>query len=106
MLSEIMLKRLSQYTLNRTVIFLEDLGLGEKRIAEMLAPVSIRRLTLCFFDSKYNPGLPCFYSGHRNLCGRPRDLSLGGRLWPWFPWEPGTECLPVFSTINGAGSQR
>jgi hypothetical protein len=31
-----------------TVIFLEDLGPGEKGIAEMLAPVSIRRLTLCF----------------------------------------------------------
>jgi hypothetical protein len=32
----------------RTVIFLEDLGPGEKEIAEMLAPVSIRRLTFCF----------------------------------------------------------
>jgi hypothetical protein len=32
----------------RTVIILEDLGLGEKGIAEMLAPVLIRRLTLCF----------------------------------------------------------
>jgi hypothetical protein len=31
----------------RTVIFLEDLGLGEKGIAEMLAPVLKRRLTLC-----------------------------------------------------------
>jgi hypothetical protein len=32
----------------RTVIFLEDLGPGEKGITEILAPVSIRRLTLCF----------------------------------------------------------
>jgi hypothetical protein len=31
----------------QTIIFLEDLGPGEKVIAEMLAPVSIRRLTLC-----------------------------------------------------------
>jgi hypothetical protein len=31
----------------QTVIFLEDLGPGEKGIAEMLAPVLIRRLTLC-----------------------------------------------------------
>jgi hypothetical protein len=31
----------------QTVIFLEDLGLGEKGITEMLAPVLIRRLTLC-----------------------------------------------------------
>jgi hypothetical protein len=31
----------------QTVIFLEDLGLEEKGIAEMLAPVLIRRLTLC-----------------------------------------------------------
>jgi hypothetical protein len=29
-------------------IFLEDLGLGEKGTAEMLSPVSIRRLTLYF----------------------------------------------------------
>jgi hypothetical protein len=29
----------------QTVIFLEDLGLAEKGIAEILAPVSIRRLT-------------------------------------------------------------
>jgi hypothetical protein len=27
---------------------LENLGLGEKGVVEMLAPVSIRRLTLCF----------------------------------------------------------
>jgi hypothetical protein len=27
---------------------LEDLGLGEKGIAEMLAPVLIRKLNLCF----------------------------------------------------------
>jgi hypothetical protein len=32
----------------QTVIFLKDLGPGEKRIAEMLTSVSIRRLTLCF----------------------------------------------------------
>jgi hypothetical protein len=32
--------------MSRTVTFLEDLGPGEKGIAEMLAPVSIRRLTL------------------------------------------------------------
>jgi hypothetical protein len=32
----------------QTVIFLEDLSLGEKGVAEMLAPVLIRRLILCF----------------------------------------------------------
>jgi hypothetical protein len=32
----------------QTVIFLEDLGPGEKEIAEMMAPVSIRRLTILF----------------------------------------------------------
>jgi hypothetical protein len=32
----------------RTVIFLEDLSPGEKGTAEMLAPVSIRRLILWF----------------------------------------------------------
>jgi hypothetical protein len=30
-----------------TVIFLEDMGTGEKGIAEMPSPVLIRRLTLC-----------------------------------------------------------
>jgi hypothetical protein len=30
----------------QTVIFLEDLGPGEKGIAEMLAPVLVRKLTL------------------------------------------------------------
>jgi hypothetical protein len=34
----------------RTVIFLEYLGLGEKRIVEMLAPVSIRRADLVLFN--------------------------------------------------------
>jgi hypothetical protein len=33
----------------QTVIFLEDLGPGEKGIAEMMAPALIRRLTLCFY---------------------------------------------------------
>jgi hypothetical protein len=32
--------------MTQTVIFLEDLGLGEKGMAEMLAPV-LMRLTLC-----------------------------------------------------------
>jgi hypothetical protein len=31
----------------QTVIFLEDLGPGEKGIAGILVPVLIRRLTLC-----------------------------------------------------------
>jgi hypothetical protein len=32
----------------QTTIFLEDLGPGEKEIAEMLASILIRRLNLCF----------------------------------------------------------
>jgi hypothetical protein len=44
----------------RTVIFLEGLGLGEKGIAEMLAPVSIRRLTLCFSIVSKTRGSPAF----------------------------------------------
>jgi hypothetical protein len=79
----------------RTVIFLEDLGLGEKRIAEMLAPISIRRLTLSFLIVNTTRGSPAFYGGHRGLCGRPWDPSLG------VPWEPGTVCLPMFSLTNG-----
>jgi hypothetical protein len=62
----------------RTVIFLEYLSPGEKGIAEMLAPVSIRRLlTLCF--SIVSPGFLCFYGDHRSLNGKPWHLSLGGR---------------------------
>jgi hypothetical protein len=84
----------------RTVIYLEDLGLGEKGIAEMLAPVSIRRLTLCLTWG--SPALWCLQS----LDERPRDPSLGGRFWPQFSGALGTVCLPVFSPTNGAGSWR
>jgi hypothetical protein len=48
----------------QTVIFLEDLGPEEKGISEMLAP------DLVLFNSKYNLGLPCFYSGYRSLDGK------------------------------------
>jgi hypothetical protein len=85
---------------------LEDLGPGEKGIAEMLAPVSIRRLALFFLIMSITLRDPRFYGGHRSLDGRPQDPSLGGRLWPQFPGEPGTVCLPMFSLTNGAGSQR
>jgi hypothetical protein len=44
----------------QTVIFLEDLGPGEKGIAEMLAPVLIRRLTLCFLIVSITQGSPAF----------------------------------------------
>jgi hypothetical protein len=44
----------------RTVIFLEDLGRGEKGIAEMLALVLIRRLTLCFSIMSKAQGSPDF----------------------------------------------
>jgi hypothetical protein len=44
----------------QTVIFLEDLGLAEKGIAEMLAPVSIRRLTLCFSIVRKTRDSPAF----------------------------------------------
>jgi hypothetical protein len=42
------------------VIFLEDLGPREKGIAEMLAPVLIRRLTLCFLIMHKTWGSPAF----------------------------------------------
>jgi hypothetical protein len=44
----------------QTVIFLEVLGPGEKGIAEMLAPVSVRRLTLCFLIVSITRGSPAF----------------------------------------------
>jgi hypothetical protein len=44
----------------QTVIFLEDLGMGEKGIAEMLAAVLIRRLTLCFLIMSKTRGSPAF----------------------------------------------
>jgi hypothetical protein len=85
-----------------TVIFLEDLGVGEKGIAEMLAPVLIRRLTFVLFSSKYHLGPLWFHGGHRSLDGRPQNPSLGGRLWPWFPRELRIVCLPVISLADGA----
>jgi hypothetical protein len=44
----------------QTVIFLEDLGPREKGIAEMLASVSIRKLTLCFSIMSKTWGSPAF----------------------------------------------
>jgi hypothetical protein len=44
----------------QTVIFLEDLGPGEKGVAEMLAPVLIRRLTLCFLTVSITQGSSAF----------------------------------------------
>jgi hypothetical protein len=54
----------------QTVIFLEDLGPGEKEIAEMLAPVSIRRLTLCFSSVSETWDSPPFMV--------VRDACMGG----------------------------
>jgi hypothetical protein len=45
----------------QTVIFLEDQGPGEKGLSEKLTPVSVRRLTLCFFMVNTTQG---FYSGY------------------------------------------
>jgi hypothetical protein len=56
----------------RTVIFLEDLGPGEKGIAEMLAPVSIRRLTLCFSTVSKTWGSPAFMLVTGPCMGGPR----------------------------------
>jgi hypothetical protein len=81
----------------QTVIFLEDLGLGEKGIAEMLAPVSIRRLTLCFSIVSKTRGSPAF------MVSQEPGSEVPG---PIIRWEPGTVCLPLFSPKNGAGSQR
>jgi hypothetical protein len=44
----------------QTVIFFEDLGPVEKGRAEMLAPVSVRRLTLCFSIMSKTRGSPDF----------------------------------------------
>jgi hypothetical protein len=56
----------------RTVIFLEDLGLGEKGIADMLAPVSIRRLTLSFSIVSIARGSSAFMVATRTWMGGPR----------------------------------
>jgi hypothetical protein len=90
----------------QTIIFLEDLGLGEKGIAEMLAPVLIRRLTLCFSIVSINQGSYAFMVVTGAWMGRPWDPPLGGRLWPHFPWKLRTVCLLMFSPTNGAGSWR
>jgi hypothetical protein len=55
----------------QTVIFLEALHLGDKGIAEMLAPVLIRRLILCFLIVSITLSSPCFYGEHRSLNRRP-----------------------------------
>jgi hypothetical protein len=86
----------------RTVIFLEDLGQGEKGIAEMLAPVSIRRLILCFSIMNKTRGSPDFMVVREACMGGPRTHHwVGGS-----DLGPGTVCLPMFSPTNGAGSWR
>jgi hypothetical protein len=67
----------------RTVIFLEDLGLGEKGIAEMLAPVSIRRLNLCFSIVNIAQGASAFmvvtgaWMGGPGICHWVGNSGLG-----------------------------
>jgi hypothetical protein len=56
----------------RTVNFLEDLGPGEKGIAEMLAPVLIRRLTLCFSIVSETWSSPVFMMATGACMGGPR----------------------------------
>jgi hypothetical protein len=85
----------------QTVIFLEDLGLGEKGIAEMLGSSIDKEADLVLFNSKYCLGLLWFYGAHRSLDGRPWDLFLCGRLWPQFPWELRTACLSMISLADG-----
>jgi hypothetical protein len=58
------------------------------------------------FDGKYHLWLLWSYGGHRSLNGRRQNLSLGVKLWPWSPWEPGTMYLPTISLADEAGSQR
>jgi hypothetical protein len=57
----------------QTVIFLEDLGPGEKGIAKMLAPVLIRRLTLCLIW-----GSSAFTVGTEACMGGPRTRHWVG----------------------------
>jgi hypothetical protein len=83
-----------------TVIFLEDLGPGEKGIAEMLAPESVRRLTLCFSVVSITPDSSlCFSGGYRAWMGGSRTRhwvggsglcspgSQGQCAFQWFPWQ-------------------
>jgi hypothetical protein len=55
----------------QTVIFLEDMCPGEKGIAEMLAPVLIRRLTLCFSIMSKTWGSPAFMVVREACMGGP-----------------------------------
>jgi hypothetical protein len=60
------------------VIFLEDLGPGEKGIAEMLAPVSIRRVTLCFLIVNITRSSPAFTVITGACMGGPRTCHWVG----------------------------
>jgi hypothetical protein len=83
-----------------TVIFLEDLGPGEKGIAEMLAPISIRRLTLCLIWG------PSAFTVVTEACmGGPGTRHWVGGSDLGSPENRG-QCLPMFFLANGAGSPR
>jgi hypothetical protein len=57
---------------------LEDLGLREKGIAEMLAPVLIRRLTLCFLIASISQVSSAFTVVTRAWMGSPRTHQWVG----------------------------
>jgi hypothetical protein len=59
---------------------LEDLGLGEKGRAEMLAPVLIRRLTLCFSIMSKTRGSPAVMVDTGACMGGSRTPHLVGAL--------------------------
>jgi hypothetical protein len=80
-----------------TVIFLEDLGLGEKGIAGMLAPVLIRRLTLCFSIVNITRGSSAFMVVTGACMGGPRThywVAASGLHSPGTQRQCGYQCFP------------
>jgi hypothetical protein len=90
----------------RTVIFLEDLGPGEKGIAEMLAPISIRRLTLCFSIVSKTQGSQAFMVITRAFMGSPGTHHWVGGSGLGSPENQRQCAFQCFPQKNGAGSQR
>jgi hypothetical protein len=81
----------------RTVISLKDLGPGEKGIAEIMAPVSIRRLTLCFSIMSKTQISSAFMVVREACMGGPRTRHWVGGSDLIFPGNQGQcvfQCFP------------
>jgi hypothetical protein len=87
----------------QTAIFFKALGLGENRIAEILAPVSIRRLTLCFSIVSITQRSSAFMEVTGACMGGLRTHHCGGGSGLGYPGNRGHCAFHCFPLQMGQG---